>query len=289
MEQRLADGRPDHPGVRRRAARLPPAPGSPATTPPPRRCSRGSAGSRTWPRPPAGPPACKGDLDHFAALGFLQGLLTVLRDCGHPGLLLVLDEIETLQRVRGDVREKALNALRQLIDEIDAGRFPGLYLVITGTPAFFDGQQGVQRLPPLAQRLATDFATDPRFDHPRAVQMRLPGFDLDRARRARPRVRELYAGRRGRPERDHEPSSTTPTSTSWPRPSPASSAGRSASPRGCSCASWSPTCSTGSTQFADFDPRRHYALTAGRSRADRRRAQRRRPPVRADDIELDLP
>lgn len=43
----------------------------------------------------------RGELDHFAALGFLQGLLTVLRDCGHPGLLLVLDEIETLQRVRG--------------------------------------------------------------------------------------------------------------------------------------------------------------------------------------------
>ena len=84
----------------------------------------------------------RGDLDHFAALGFLQGLLTVLRDCGHPGLLLVLDEIETLQRVRGDVREKGLNALRQLIDELDAERFPGLFLVITGTPAFFDGQAG---------------------------------------------------------------------------------------------------------------------------------------------------
>ena len=75
-------------------------------------------------------------------MGFLQGLLTVLRDAGHPGLVLVLDEVETLQRVRGDVRDKALNALRQLIDEIDAGRFPGLYLVITGTPAFFDGPRG---------------------------------------------------------------------------------------------------------------------------------------------------
>ena len=90
---------------------------------------------------------------------------------------MVLDEIETLQRVRGDVREKVLNALRQLLDEIDTGRFPGLFLVITGTPAFYDGQQGVQRLPPLAQRLATDFTTDPRFDSPRAVQLRLPGFD----------------------------------------------------------------------------------------------------------------
>ena len=67
----------------------------------------------------------RGELDHFGAMGFLQGLLEVLRDAGHPGLLLVLDEVETLQRVRSDVRDKALNALRQLLDEIDAGRYPG--------------------------------------------------------------------------------------------------------------------------------------------------------------------
>lgn len=143
----------------------------------------------------------RGDLDHFAALGFLQGLLTVLRDCGHPGLLLVLDEIETLQRVRGDVREKGLNALRQLLDEIDAGRFPGLFLVITGTPAFYDGQQGAQRLPPLAQRLATDFTTDPRFDSPRAVQLRLPGFDLPRLGELGRNVRDLYQGAAAHPDR----------------------------------------------------------------------------------------
>jgi hypothetical protein len=135
----------------------------------------------------------RGDLDHFTALGFLQGLLTVLRDCGHPGLLLVLDELETLQRVRTDVRERGLNALRQLVDEVDAGRFPGLFIVITGTPAFFDGQQGVQRLPPLAQRLATDFATDTRFDSTRAVQLRLPGFDLPSLSELGRRVRDLYA------------------------------------------------------------------------------------------------
>jgi hypothetical protein len=82
--------------------------------------------------------------------------------------------------VRSDVRDKSLNALRQLLDEIDAGRFPGLYLLITGTTAFYDGPQGVQRLEPLAQRLHVDFQTDARFDNPRAVQTRLPAFDLDR-------------------------------------------------------------------------------------------------------------
>ncbi|MDG4838332.1 BREX system ATP-binding protein BrxD [Micromonospora sp. WMMD967] len=143
----------------------------------------------------------RGELDHFGAMAFLQGLLTVLRDAGHPGLVLVLDEVETLQRVRGDVRDKALNALRQLIDEVHSGRFPGLHLVITGTPAFYDGQQGVQRLAPLAQRLAVDFATDPRFDNPRAVQIRLPGFTIESLVELGARVRDLYADGSTAPDR----------------------------------------------------------------------------------------
>ncbi|EAZ99542.1 BREX system ATP-binding protein BrxD [Marinobacter sp. ELB17] len=135
----------------------------------------------------------KGDIDHFGALSFLQGVLTILKDSGHPGLLLVFDEVETLQRMRGDVRDKSLNALRQLMDEVDSGRFPGLYLVITGTPAFFDGPMGVQRLAPLAQRLAVDFNTDARFDNPRAVQVRLRGFNLASLEEVGCKVRDLYA------------------------------------------------------------------------------------------------
>lgn len=135
----------------------------------------------------------KGDVDHFAALSFLQGLLAVLKDSGHPGLVLVLDEVETLQRVRTDSREKALNALRQWIDELDAGRFPGLYLVITGTPSFFDGPQGLKKLPPLAQRLQTDFDTDIRFDNPRAPQIRLKAFDMEMMLEVGGKVRDIFA------------------------------------------------------------------------------------------------
>ena len=143
----------------------------------------------------------KGDLDHFGALSFLQGLLVILRDSGFSGLVVVLDEVETLQRVRSDVREKSLNALRQVLDEIDSGRFPGLYLVITGTPAFFEGPQGVQRLPPLAQRLAVDFSGAHRFDNPRAPQVRLQNFDLDRLQGVGQRIRDLYADGAAAPER----------------------------------------------------------------------------------------
>jgi hypothetical protein len=143
----------------------------------------------------------KGDIDHYGALGFLQGLLVILRDTGFPGLVLVLDEVETLQRVRGDVREKSLNALRQFMDEIDGGRFPGLYLMITGTPAFYDGPQGVQRLQPLAQRLHVDFGKDARFDNPRAVQIRLRPFDIEKLAEVGRNVRGIYAQRSAVAER----------------------------------------------------------------------------------------
>ena len=117
----------------------------------------------------------------------------MLRDAGHSGLVIVLDEVETLQRMRGDVREKALNALRQWIDEIHGGRFPGLYLLITGTPAFFDGPQGIRRLQPLAERLHVDFSGELRFDNPRAVQIRLQPFSHHQLLAVGRSVRHLYS------------------------------------------------------------------------------------------------
>lgn len=133
----------------------------------------------------------KGEIDTHTAAGFLRGLLSVLAQTGRRGLVLVLDEVETVQRMRGDVREKSLNALRQLIDEVEGGRYPGLYLVVTGTPAFYDGPQGVKRLPPLEQRLHVQFGP-PEFDNPKAPQIRLMPFDGQRMVEVGRKVRELY-------------------------------------------------------------------------------------------------
>ncbi|MFC4035548.1 BREX system ATP-binding protein BrxD [Streptomyces polygonati] len=227
----------------------------------------------------------RGELDHFAALGFLQGLLTVLRDCGHPGLLLVLDEIETLQRVRGDVREKALNALRQLLDEIDAGRFPGLFLVITGTPAFYDGQQGAQRLPPLAQRLATDFTTEARFDSPRAVQLRLPGFDLPQLGELGRNVRDLYAGAAHHPARVAERVDDAYLAELATAVTGGLGGKVGVAPR-LFLRKLVADVLDRVDEHDEFDPRLHYALTV--SRAELNEVERN-AAAGADGIELDLP
>ncbi|WP_046469371.1 BREX system ATP-binding protein BrxD [Allosalinactinospora lopnorensis] len=226
----------------------------------------------------------RGDLDHFGALGFVQGLLTVLRDSGHPGLLVVLDEVETLQRVRSDARDKALNALRQLIDEVHSGRFSGLSLVITGTPAFFDGQQGVQRLPPLAQRLATDFTTEPRFDNPRAVQLRLPGFTLASLVELGVTIRDLYAAGAGDPERI-----TTLADDAYVADLARAVGGALGGKVGVAPRLFLKKL-IGDVldridQFDDFDPRRHYTLTVAGGELTE---TERNLAASADDIDLDL-
>lgn len=221
------------------------------------------------------------DVDHFLAMGFLQGLLAVLNGARHPGLLLVIDEVETLQRMRSDSRAKALNALRQWIDELDSGRYPGLYLLITGTPAFFDGRMGVQSLPPLAQRLATDFTTDARFDNPRAPQIRLQNFDIDRLVEVGVRVREVYADGSADPARIRDVVDDT-----YIRDLAGAVAGKLGGKVGIAPRIFLKKLVADILdrvdQFPDFDPRTHYALTvSGNELSDTERAA-----VSPDDVEL---
>ncbi|BCN48388.1 ATP-binding protein [Prescottella equi] len=220
------------------------------------------------------------DVDHFLAMGFLQGLLAVLKGARHPGLVLVIDEVETLQRMRSDSRAKALNALRQWIDELDSGRYPGLYLLITGTPAFFDGRLGIQSLPPLAQRLHTDFGTDARFDNPRAPQIRLTGFDLDRLIEVGVRVRDIYAEGSTAPERIR-----SVVDDAYVGDLAAAVAGELGGKVGVSPRLFLKKLVADVLdrvdQFPDFDPRQHYSLTI----AETERAEVLRATT-ADEVEL---
>jgi hypothetical protein len=226
----------------------------------------------------------KGDVDHYAALSFLRGLLLILKDSGYSGLVLVLDEIETLQRVRGDVREKGLNALRQLIDDIDSGRFPNLYLLTTGTPAFFDGPQGVRRLEPLAQRLHVDFRTDLRFDNPRAVQLRLSPFDHARLLEVGTKVRDLYLEDATSPDRVRRLASDDYVETLA-----RSVAGKLGGKVGIAPRLFLKKLVSDVLdridQFDDFDPTKHYQLTLDRN--EMTAVERESQPESVDDIELD--
>ncbi|WP_437898226.1 BREX system ATP-binding protein BrxD [Sorangium sp. So ce124] len=134
----------------------------------------------------------KGKVDGQASLTFLAGLLQLLRQSGYAGLVVVLDEVETVQRMNAQTREKSLNALRQLMDMLANEELPGLYLVITGTRDFFEGYKGLKGLAPLYQRVQANFSGEARFDNLKATQVRLMPFTDERLLTVGTRVRDLY-------------------------------------------------------------------------------------------------
>ena len=137
----------------------------------------------------------KGKVDGQASLTFLMGLLQLLRQSGFAGLVVVLDEVETIQRMNAQTREKSLNVLRQLMDMLGKEELPGLYLVVTGTPDFYDGYKGLKSLEALHQRVAVTFDETARFDNLKAVQVRLLPFTAARLREVGLKVRDLYPAR----------------------------------------------------------------------------------------------
>jgi hypothetical protein len=159
--------------------------------------------------------------------------------------------------------------------------------MITGTPAFFDGPQGVQRLGPLAQRVATDFG-DQRFDNPRAVQIRLTGFDLDKLITLGCAVRDLYAAGQPGGERILAVVDDAYVGELARAVTGGLSGQAGIAPR-VFLRKLVEQVLDRVDQFADFDPHQHYRLTLSASElTDVERNAWQQRAADADDLELDL-
>lgn len=130
----------------------------------------------------------KGDIGSRDALDYLRGVLEIVKAAGYSGMLIVIDEAETILRMRKDSRHKSLNGIRQIADA--AGGYPGLLWVFTGTPEFFDERRGVAGLAPLHDRI--QFLSRGDKASMRQPQLELSPFDKKRLRAVALRLRELY-------------------------------------------------------------------------------------------------
>jgi hypothetical protein len=130
----------------------------------------------------------KGDIGSSDALDYLRGVLEIVKAAGYRGLVIAIDEAETILRMRTDSRHKSLNGIRQIADA--AGSYPGLLWIFTGTPEFYDSRHGVSGLTPLHERIR--FLKQGRFASLRQAQLELTPFDAERLRAVALRLRELY-------------------------------------------------------------------------------------------------
>lgn len=130
----------------------------------------------------------KGDIGSREAMDYLHGLVEIIKASGYKGLVIVIDEAETILRMRRDVRGKSLNGIRQICDAAD--RYRGLLWIFTGTPEFYDTKRGVAGLQPLHDRI--QFLTHGGFANPRQAQLALEPFHADRLTEVALKLRELY-------------------------------------------------------------------------------------------------
>jgi hypothetical protein len=130
----------------------------------------------------------KGDIGSRDALDYLHGVLEIVKASGYKGLVIVIDEVETVLRMRHDSRGKSLNGIRQICDAAD--RYKGLLWIFTGTPEFFDTKRGVAGLEPLSERI--QFLVSGGFANPRQPQLELKPFDANRLKEVALKLREIY-------------------------------------------------------------------------------------------------
>jgi hypothetical protein len=130
----------------------------------------------------------KGDIGSTDALDYLRGVLEIVKAAGYKGLVIVIDEAETILRMRKDSRHKSLNGIRQIAD--GSGGYPGLLWLFTGTPEFFDTPRGVAGLAPLHDRIR--FLSQAGFASLRQPQLELVPFDAARLKGVAVKLRELF-------------------------------------------------------------------------------------------------
>jgi hypothetical protein len=130
----------------------------------------------------------KGDISSSDAMAYLRGILEIVKSAGYTGLVIVIDEAETILRMRGDVRSKSLNAIRQIVDA--SSTYPGLLWVFTGTPTFFDDRHGVKGVEALHARVKYEALNGvPSLRQP---QLALEPFKADRLSKVALKLRSIH-------------------------------------------------------------------------------------------------
>lgn len=144
----------------------------------------------------------KGEIGSTDAMEYLRGVLEIVKGAGYQGWVIVIDEAETILRMKSDVRGKSLNGIRQIVDA--AGSFHGLLWIFTGTPDFFELPRGVKGLPPLYDRI--QFRVEGNVATLKQPQLELRPFSADDLKEVALKLRDLYPAKdRARFERKITP------------------------------------------------------------------------------------
>lgn len=132
-----------------------------------------------------------GKLNAEGAFRRLRGVCALMRDAGYPGLVILIDEVESVMRLAKPQRDAAYTSMRELID-IGSDEFPYCFLLFAGTQLFFEDEfKGVASYQALFQRIRSQQVGSGR--DLRQPIVRLEEFNEDALWDVSLRVRQLHA------------------------------------------------------------------------------------------------
>ena len=140
----------------------------------------------------------KGDINKSNALSYLRGVLEIVKAAGYSGLVIIVDELDTMRHLQRLQRANTLGTIHHIVDQID--HFPGLLWIFAAPPEFYDSTRGVAGLEPLHNRLR--LKSSGGLVPTKQPQLELKPFDAPRLIAVAQKLKELYPTTdRGRLER----------------------------------------------------------------------------------------
>jgi adenosylhomocysteinase len=132
-----------------------------------------------------------GKLTPEVAFRRLKAILRFIHEAGFPGVVILLDEAESIMRLQAQQRLAAYTSIRELVDTCDVD-FPYSFFLFAGTqPLFEDPTRGIASYEALYQRIRNQSASSER--DLRQPIIRLEELDSDSLVAVAKRVRDLHA------------------------------------------------------------------------------------------------
>ena len=136
------------------------------------------------------------NLERSNAILFVKAINMLLKSAGYSGLVIILDEIETVRNyVKKSSRDEAYENLRYFIDGVDGNGFENCYFLYSGTTELMETERGFKSLEPLYQRIKVE--KEEKFRNLRQPVIYLKEFNNTKLFEVSEKVRALHGKANG--------------------------------------------------------------------------------------------
>ena len=134
----------------------------------------------------------KGEINKETALDFLGALSIFIKSIGYSGLVILIDEVEYVMKLRTqDMRDAAYNYIRDIYDNCNLGKFQSSLFVFAGTNDLFEDSRGIPSYEALDDRIKHVLDTD--LIDMRTPVVKLQGFDKNEIMEISQKILEMHS------------------------------------------------------------------------------------------------